>query len=42
MRVLVIEDDSETAAYIAKGLREAGQQVETVRDGREGLLRATL
>ena len=41
MRVLVIEDDPETAAYIAKGLREAGQQVELVREGREGLMRAT-
>ena len=41
MRVLVIEDDADTAAYIAKGLRESGQQVELVRDGRDGLIRAT-
>jgi len=41
MRVLVIEDDSDTAAYIAKGLRESGQVVELVRDGRDGLVRAT-
>lgn len=39
MRVLVIEDDEETAAYIANGLREAGGSVEIVRDGRDGLVR---
>ena len=41
MRILVIEDDEETARYVAKGLREAGQTVETVHDGRKGLLQAT-
>ncbi|MBL8550123.1 MAG: response regulator transcription factor [Hyphomonadaceae bacterium] len=41
MRILVIEDDAETAAYIAKGLREAGQLVDIARDGRDGLFRAT-
>lgn len=39
MRVLVVEDDAETAAYIAKGLREAGQSVEVTGDGRDALLR---
>jgi two-component system OmpR family response regulator len=41
MRVLVIEDDIDTAAYIAKGLREQGQSVELVHEGRDGLFRAT-
>lgn len=41
MHILVIEDDEETARYVVKGLREAGQSVERVRDGREGMLRAT-
>lgn len=41
MRVLVIEDDAATAAYVAKGLREAGQSVEVSPDGRDGLFRAT-
>ena len=36
MRVLVIEDDSEAAAYLAKGLGEAGHQVETAADGEAG------
>lgn len=38
MRVLVIEDDGETAGYIAKGLREQGFAVDTAADGREGLI----
>ena len=41
MRVLVIEDDAATAAYVSKGLREAGQAVEVARDGKDGLFRAT-
>ena len=41
MRLLVIEDDPETAAYVARGLREAGQMVELASDGRDGLFRAT-
>ena len=40
MRVLIVEDDSETAGYIAKGLREAGYATEVAADGKEGLLRA--
>jgi two-component system, OmpR family, response regulator len=38
MHILVIEDDAETAAYITKGLSEAGHAVDQARDGREGLL----
>lgn len=41
MRVLVIEDDSATANYVAKGLREAGHTVELTADGKDGLFRAT-
>lgn len=41
MRILLVEDDHETAAYIARGLREHGQAVEVARDGRDGLFRAT-
>ncbi|MCG8356567.1 MAG: response regulator transcription factor [Kiloniellales bacterium] len=40
MRVLIIEDDVETASYIAKGLGEAGYVAEVVHDGKQGLLRA--
>jgi two-component system OmpR family response regulator len=41
MRILVIEDDEQTGPYVAKGLRESGQSVDWVRDGREGMHRAT-
>ncbi len=41
MRILVIEDDAETAAYVLKGLREVGQSVEHARDGKDGLFRTT-
>ena len=41
MRVLVIEDDHATAAYVAKGLREAGHVVDVVQDGHDGLFQAT-
>lgn len=40
-RILVIEDDERTAAYIAKGLTDEGFLVETVHDGRDGLFHAT-
>jgi two-component system OmpR family response regulator len=41
MRVLIIEDDAETAAYMIKGLGEAGHKVDHARDGRDGLFLAT-
>jgi two-component system OmpR family response regulator len=41
MRVLVIEDDPSTSAYVANGLRELGHGVDAVPNGREGLLRAS-
>ena len=37
MRILVIEDEKKTAAFLAKGLREAGFSVETSADGETGL-----
>ena len=40
MRILVIEDEKKTAAFLAKGLREAGYVVDLARDGETGLERA--
>jgi two-component system OmpR family response regulator len=36
-RILVVEDDVDTADYVTKGLRETGFTVEHVLDGRDGL-----
>ncbi|MEL7489100.1 MAG: response regulator transcription factor [Pseudomonadota bacterium] len=36
MRILVIEDDDEAAAFVAKGLREAGHVVDHALDGETG------
>lgn len=40
-RILVVEDDSDTADYILKGLREDGFVVEHAADGRDGLYLAS-
>ena len=40
-RVLVVEDDADTADYVLKGLREAGFTAEHAADGRDGLYLAT-
>jgi two-component system copper resistance phosphate regulon response regulator CusR len=37
VRILVIEDEKKTAAFLTKGLREAGYKVEVARDGETGL-----
>jgi two-component system copper resistance phosphate regulon response regulator CusR len=37
MRILVIEDEKKTTAFLAKGLREAGFAVDLARDGETGL-----
>jgi two-component system copper resistance phosphate regulon response regulator CusR len=37
MRLLVIEDEEKTAAYLRKGLSENGFTVDTSSDGEEGL-----
>ena len=41
MRILLVEDDRQTAAYVAKGLTEEGHVVDTLTDGRDGLVQAT-
>lgn len=41
MRILLVEDDAEAAAYVAKGLREAGHVVDHALDGESGLNMAT-
>ncbi|MCU0839325.1 MAG: response regulator transcription factor [Rhodospirillales bacterium] len=40
MRVLIIEDDTETAAYLKKGLAEAGHVADHAADGPQGLAMA--
>jgi DNA-binding response OmpR family regulator len=40
MRILVIEDDAAIAAFVGRGLREAGCAVDTAADGHEGLAKA--
>ena len=37
MRILLIEDEKKTAAFITKGLAEEGYEVECARDGEAGL-----
>jgi len=37
MQILLIEDEEKTAAFLSKGLREAGFSVEIARDGEAGL-----
>ncbi|HEY6199276.1 MAG TPA: response regulator transcription factor [Candidatus Binatia bacterium] len=37
MRVLVVEDDAKIAAFVAKGLKQAGFAVDQAADGEEGL-----
>jgi len=40
MRVLLIEDDKQAAAYLLKGLTESGYNVDHAADGEEGLRQA--
>lgn len=40
MKVLLIEDDDETAAYVVKGLGEHGHIVDHAANGRDGLFHA--
>jgi len=42
MRVLLIEDDPETAAYITKGLEESGHVVSHAADGETGLTKVAV
>lgn len=40
-KILIVEDDAATAAYLAKGLGEAGYAIDRSGDGRDGLFLAT-
>lgn len=42
MRILLVEDESRVAAFIAKGLREQTYAVDTVPDGEQAVYRATV
>ncbi len=41
MHVLIVEDDFEAGAFLARGLLNAGYNVEVVRDGEDGLDRCS-
>ena len=41
MKLLVVEDDVTTGTYVARGLREEGQTVDLVDNGRDALIQAT-
>lgn len=41
MKILLIEDDKDTADYIHRGLKEEGHTVDVVGDGKTGLLLAS-
>ena len=41
LKILLIEDDGETAKYLAQGLTEEGHSLSVSADGRDGLFRAT-
>ena len=38
MRILVIEDDPETCSFVGNGLRQAGHTVDSVGNGKDGVL----
>lgn len=40
MKILLVEDDLETANYVLQGLQEAGHNVAVAPEGRDGLFRA--
>ncbi len=40
-KILIIEDDRETASYLTRGLAEEGHSVEQATNGQDGLFRAT-
>ena len=42
MRVLIVEDERDTAAAVARGLRREGLAVDVADDGRAALVKATL
>ena len=40
-RILIVEDDAASAAYLAKGLSEAGFAIDVAHNGRDGLFMAS-
>ncbi|MGH8559114.1 MAG: response regulator transcription factor [Methylococcales bacterium] len=40
MKILIIEDDNQTRDYVSAGLKETGHNVDSAKDGQEGLLLA--
>jgi two-component system OmpR family response regulator len=40
-KILLVEDDRETASYLATGLNQEGHSVEQATNGQDGLFRAT-
>lgn len=40
MRILLIEDDRKTSAYVSRGFAEAGHVCDVLADGQQGLLQA--
>ena len=40
MKLLIVEDDKEAAAYLKRALQEAGHTVDVAADGRDGLMLA--
>lgn len=40
MKLLIVEDDATTGAYVARGLREEGHKVDLMVNGKEGLIAA--
>jgi two-component system OmpR family response regulator len=40
-KILLVEDDAETAAYLSNGLGQEGHSVEIARNGQEGLFRGS-
>ena len=40
MKILLVEDDKQTADYVARGLREHGHTVDRAENGRDGLFLA--
>ncbi len=42
MRILLVEDDSKTAGFIARGLKEAGYAIDHAENGEKGLLLASM
>ncbi len=40
MRILLVEDDSDTASYVVEGLQKRGHLADHAAGGQDGLLRA--